>query len=101
MKHLFEIVMEQASPLHKSVLLLMFTTGMRNAEVRNIKLKDFQTNEGIRVLRYIGKGQKPNQIPVHPATGHYLDQYLTWMESRGRKVEPEDYVFQPTKNSHS
>ncbi len=101
MKHLFEIVMEQASPLHKACILTMFTTGCRNAEIRNIKLKDFQTHEGIRVLRYIGKGQKMSQIPVHPATAHYLDQYLAWMESRGRKVEPEDYVFQPTKNSHS
>lgn len=101
MKHLFELVMEQASPLHKSVLLLMFTTGMRNAEVRNIKLKDFQTHEGIRVLRYIGKGQKLNQIAVHPATGHYVDEYLSWMEKRGRKVESEDFLFQPTKNSHS
>lgn len=101
MKHLFEIVMEQASPLHKSVLLLMFTTGMRNAEVRNIKLMDFKTQEGIRVLRYVGKGQKVNQVPIHPATGHYIDEYLTWMEKRGRKVQPEDYLFQPTKNSHS
>lgn len=101
MKHLFEIVLEGASPLHKSVLLLMFTTGMRNAEVRNIRLKDFQTNEGIRVLRYVGKGQKVNQIPVHPATGHYIDTYLAWMEKRGRKVGPEYFLFQPTKNSHS
>lgn len=101
MKHLFELVMEQASPLHKSVLLFMFTTGMRNAEVRNLKLSDFKTHEGIRVVRYIGKGQKVNQVPIHPATAHYVDQYLTWMEERGRKVESEDYLFQPTKNSHS
>lgn len=101
MRLLFEIVMEQASPLHKGVLLMLFTTGMRNAELRNIKLKDFQTHEGIRILRYIGKGQKVNQIPIHPATGHYVDEYLRWMEKIGRKVEPEDYLFQPTKNSHS
>jgi len=101
MKHLFELVMEQASPLHKSVLLFMFTTGMRNAEVRNLKLSDFKNHEGIRVVRYIGKGQKMNQIPMHPATAHYIDQYLAWMEARGRKVEPDNYLFQPTKNSHS
>lgn len=100
MKHLFEIVLEQAPILHKVTLLALFTTGMRNAEIRNIKLKDFQIHKGVRVLRYVGKGQKVNQISIHPATAHYLDLYLKWMEEKGRKIGPDDYLFQPTKNSH-
>jgi integrase len=101
MRHLFEIVMEQASPLHKALTLLLFSSGIRNAEARNIKLKDFQTNEGLRVLRYIGKGQKVNEITIHPATAHHIDEYISWMEKKGRKIGPDDFLFQPTKNSHS
>ncbi len=100
MRHLFELIDEKASFLHKSALYTMFTTGLRNAELRNIKLGDFQTHEGIRILRYIGKGQKPNEVPIHPVTAHHIDQYLAWMEKIGRKVMPDDYLFQPTKNSH-
>ena len=99
MKHLTDLVMRKASPLHAGVILLAFSTGMRNHEIRNIKLKDFRIQEGIRILSYIGKGQKPNQVPIHPVTGHYLDKYIAWMEYKGRRIMPEDYLFQPTKSS--
>lgn len=99
MKHLTELVIRKGSPLHAAVILLAFSTGMRNHEIRSIKLKDFRIQEGIRILSYIGKGQKPNQVPIHPVAGHYLDKYLAWMEHKGRKVMPEDYVFQPMKSS--
>jgi len=100
MKHLFELVTEKGSKLHVSIIHLAFTSGMRNAELRNIKLRDFQVHEGVRVLRYIGKGQKVNQIAIHPTTAHHLDQYLAWMEEKGRKIGPDDFFFQPSKNSH-
>ncbi len=47
----------------------------------------------------IGKGQKKNEIPLHPTTVHYVDEYIMWMEKNGRKISPEDFLFQPTKNS--
>lgn len=99
MKHLVELVLEKGSPLHKAIILTMFTTGMRNAEVRNIKLVDIQVHEGIKVLRYVGKGQKLNQVPLHPATAHYVDEYIAAMARKGRAIGGEDYLFQPAKNS--
>jgi site-specific recombinase XerD len=101
MKNLFDIVIEEAPPLHKAVVLLIFTTGMRQAELRNIKRDDFLEREGIRFLSYMGKGQKKNQVPIHPTAGHYIDSYIEWMEGIGRKIEKEDYLFQPTKNSYN
>ena len=100
MKNLFDLVIAEAPPLHKAVILLLFTTGMRQAELRGIKMKNFTQREGIRFLRYLGKGQKMNEVPVHPTTAHYIDKYLAWMESIGRKVEEEDFLFQPTKNTY-
>ena len=99
MKHLTELVMRKGSPLHAAVILLAFSTGMRNHEIRNIRLKNFKAHEGIRILSYIGKGQKPNQVPIHPVAGHYLEKYLAWMAHKGRTVTSEDYVFQATKSA--
>ncbi len=79
MKDFFRLVIRKAPPLHRGALLLLFTTGMRNHELRNIKLSDFENREGVKVLRYIGKGQKLNQVPIHPVTGYHLGQYLDFM----------------------
>jgi integrase/recombinase XerD len=101
MKTLFDLIIEQASPLHRAIILLLFTTGMRQAELRSLKLSSLESDEGIGFIRYIGKGQKMNKVPVHPTTLYYIDEYLKWMEARNRKVELDDYLFQPSKNSHS
>ena len=57
MKTLFDLIIEEAPPLHKASILLLFTTGMRQAELRNLKFSNFQSREGIRFMTYIGKGQ--------------------------------------------
>ena len=100
MNTFFDLVIQEAEPLHKAIILLLFTTGMRQAELRNLKLSNFKTQEGIRFLSYMGKGQKINQIPIHPTAAHYVDEYVVWMGIIGRKIEENDFLFQPTKNSH-
>ena len=100
MKTFFDLVIQEAHPLHRAIILLLFTTGMRQAELRNLKLSNFKTQEGIRFLSYMGKGQKINQIPIHPTTSFYVDEYTKWMETAGRKIDERDFLFQPTKNSH-
>ena len=100
MKMFFDLVIQEAPPLHKAIILLLFTTGMRQAELRNLKPSNFSTQEGIRFLNYMGKGQKLNQIPIHPTAAFYIDEYLNWMGVIGRKIEENDFLFQPMKNSH-
>ncbi len=97
MKELFTLVLKKAPPMHACLILLMFTSGMRNAELRNIKLGDFSDLEVVRVLRYIGKGQKQSEIAIHPATAYYIDEYLKWMVKQGRPLSKQDYLFQPVK----
>jgi len=96
-KDFFKLITRKAPPLHKAILLLLFTTGMRNHEVRNVRLKDFENREGIKILRYVGKGQKVNQVPIHPVAAYHLGQYLDWMQSKGRPISPDNYLFQPSK----
>ncbi|MEO5971152.1 MAG: tyrosine-type recombinase/integrase [Bdellovibrionia bacterium] len=76
MKTFSDIIIEKAPPLHKAIILLLFTAGMRQAELKNLKLTNFKTQEGIQFLNYIGKGQKMNQIPIHPTTAYYADEYV-------------------------
>ena len=97
MRQFFELVMRRANPLHKSILLLLFTTGMRNNEARSIKLNDFELRDGVKVLRYVGKGQKINVVPIHPATSHALGHYVEWMKKQGRQITSDDYFFQASK----
>jgi site-specific recombinase XerD len=99
MKNFLNLVISEASALHKAVILVLFTTGMRQAELRGLKLKDIIKIEGIHFLTYMGKGSKINQVPLHPTTSHYIDEYLSWMSTTERVVKADDYIFQPTKNS--
>ncbi len=41
-----EIISEKASPLHKSVVFLFFSTGIRKSELINLKLKDYTEING-------------------------------------------------------
>ncbi len=101
MKNLFDQIIEEAPPLHRAVILLLFTTGIRQAELRNIRLCDFKMNEGINFLKYIGKCQKMNEIPVHPTAAHFINEYINWMTRNARNIDKSDYLFQPTKNSYN
>lgn len=98
-KNLFDLVIEEAPPLHRAVILLLFTTGMRQAECRNLKPSNFKNIEGMRFVRYMAKGTKMNEVPLHPTAAHFIDEYMKWMEKRGRKIEQDDFLFQPSKNS--
>lgn len=72
---------------------------MRNHELRNIRLKDFELRDGVKVLRYTGKGQKTNIVPIHPAAAYHLGKYTEWMEKRGRPIQSDDFLFQPSKTT--
>jgi site-specific recombinase XerD len=52
-------------------------------------------------LRYIGKGQKVNHVPIHPVAGYHLGQYLDRMASKGRPIGPGDYLFQASKQNQN
>jgi integrase/recombinase XerD len=98
-KRLFKLIIRRANPLHRSVLLLMWTSGLRNHEIRKIKLKDFEMRDGVKVLRYVGKGKKENVVPIHPATAYHLGLYLEWMDKKGRPIQPDDFLFQASKRA--
>lgn len=87
-----------AGVMHKALLLLFFTTGLRKSEVLNLRRKDFKEMTGFKIIEYRGKGGKLGQKLLHPKCVEALEQYLSFMKSSGREHAPQDWLFQPSRN---
>lgn len=102
-RELFELLKngDQESPsryLHRALLVTFFMTGMRKAEILNLKYKDYREINDYKVLEFIGKGGKVGQKVLHPLCVEALEEYLGWMRSINRGHQSEDWLFQPTRN---
>ncbi|MBF0362068.1 MAG: tyrosine-type recombinase/integrase [Oligoflexia bacterium] len=90
-KYLFDLVLEKGTILHKAIIFTLFTTGIRQAELRNIEISDIKSIDGISILSIIAKGQSQHQIPLHPTTAYYLRTLLESYEDTDNKNS--DWVF--------
>lgn len=100
---LFELLSQgdkesQSRFLHKALLTCFFMTGMRKAEILNLKFKDYREINDFHVFEFKGKGGKVGQKVLHPLAVAALEEYFEWMRSIGREHESEDWLFQPTRN---
>lgn len=89
---------KKAGPMHKALLITFFTTGLRKSEVLNLKFKNYKKVSAGVILEFKGKGGKLGQKLLHPSAISALENYFSWMESVERKLEGNDWLFQPTKN---
>ena len=55
---------------------VLLTCGLRVSEATGADVADLATDTGHRVLIVRGKGGKTRTVPIPPATGHTLDEYL-------------------------
>lgn len=78
---------------NRALLEVMYSTGLRNMEVRNLKLYDVNTKDGEAHVRY-GKGGVDRVVPLGEIAAKYVDLYVK--ESRpkllGWKEDP-GYLF--------
>lgn len=84
--------------LHRAILMMFFTTGLRKSEILNLKFKDYREINEYRVLEFVGKGGKIGQKVLHPECIETLDHYIQNMDKLGRSLEREDWLFQPSHN---
>lgn len=84
--------------LHKAIMTLFFTTGMRHTEVSHLKFKNLDEENGFTVIKYKAKGAREMVTPLNPKVETALGEYLRWCESEGYSMRPSDYIFRPTKN---
>ena len=75
---------------NKMILMVFFDTGIRLAELTNMKMDQIQD---LYFIIY-GKGRKERVVPKNPAVGKFLYKYLKAREKyfMGRHFE-EEYVF--------
>jgi len=88
----------ESAPLHRAVIYLLFSTGIRKSELINLKLSDLKIQGGHHTITIVAKGGKRLVKVLHPTCVEIIQNYLNWMASKGREVNNEDYLLQPTKN---
>jgi integrase/recombinase XerD len=99
-KCLFEQLDKLNGPglLHKAVLYTLFTTGIRKAELINLKIKNFYIKDGFHLIDIRAKGGKLLTKVVHPRCAEVIKDYLDHLRATDQSLHPEDWIFRPTKN---
>jgi integrase/recombinase XerD len=85
--------------MHRAVIFLLFSTGMRKAELINLTFKDYQqADEQTFCLKIKAKGGKFLLKVLHPSAKLVLDQYLNSLVESGAISSGNEYLLQPTRN---
>jgi site-specific recombinase XerD len=66
------------------------TTGLRKAEICNLKLEDLKTYRNQAVIDVIGKGKKLRRIPLKTETLFAIQDYL---KANGNGIDPGHPIF--------
>lgn len=74
----------------KLIVALLYTTGMRRAEMINLKMAniDFST----KTLKVLGKRNKERILPLLASTKELFDEYFTYREAL-KPIEDIEFVF--------
>lgn len=76
---------------NRSILEVLYASGIRNSELRNLKLEDFKAAEGFLTVR-AGKWGKDRVVPLGKAALHFTSLYIE--KSRSRLTGPDcKYLF--------
>jgi integrase/recombinase XerD len=81
---------------YKAIIMTLYSTGMRQNELRNLKITDIDSQRMVITIRG-GKGQKDRQALLSKANLQCLRKY--WSEDRLKQKVKSDWLFTPTKNS--
>lgn len=72
----------------KTVLELLYATGMRRAELRELKLSSLDVRAN--TIRVIGKRNKERIVPIIPETMEHIQAYIT---ERNKIADSHDYLI--------
>jgi integrase/recombinase XerD len=76
----------------RCILELLYSAGLRNQELRMLKVTDLNLEEGI-VLVEGGKGNRDRYTPIGKIVCRYLKQYLAEARSAILKGRPSEYLI--------
>ncbi len=85
--------------LHRAVIFLLFSTGLRKGELSNLKVKDYKKiDEGTYCLIVRAKGGKYLTKVLHPSARIVLDEYINFQITKGAILNPDEFLLKPTRN---
>lgn len=86
--------------LWKAIVMIIYSTGMRQSEARNLKIQDIDSKRMVIYIRN-SKGAKDRQAKLYPNVLECLRIY--WQKYRIEKNShvKSDYLFIPNKNSYN
>lgn len=92
--------------LHKTLIYILFYTGIRVSELIGIKRKDYFEYNGMPAIKINAKGGKTRIVPVHQKIKVVLDEYLKIMRKEIKKrfsesLTSDDYLFFSVKNNRN
>ena len=79
----------------RSMLELLYATGLRVSELVNLKLTSVNMNQG--VVRTIGKGSRERLVPLGDAALHWLTQYCAQSRRELLKGQQSDVLYLTTR----
>jgi integrase/recombinase XerD len=91
LKSFYEAVWKSSDRTHMIMLKLLIFTGIRNAELANIMIKDVDLS-GLKIQIKQGKGNKDRYVPIPPAFRGELKQFILMQEEKGTK-----YLFETNR----
>lgn len=80
-----QVIAAAHSLMHRTMLMLLYSTGMRNAELRHLQVADIDSRRMLIHIRH-GKGGRDRYVPLSPALLETLRAYYRWMR-------PTHYLF--------
>jgi site-specific recombinase XerD len=84
-------LIDSASNLfHRAMLMTLYSTGMRRAELCHLKVEDIDSTRMIVHIRH-GKRNRDRDVPLSPKLLETLREYWRWMQ-------PKTYLFPGTQN---
>ncbi|MCU1273014.1 MAG: phage integrase family protein [Bryobacterales bacterium] len=84
-------LIDSASNLfHRAMLMTAYSTGMRRAEMCQLKVEDIDSDRMLIHIRQ-GKGRRDRDVPLSPKLLDTLREYWRWMR-------PKTYLFPGTVN---
>lgn len=99
-KRLLEIIPTDnlSGLLHKAVLTLLFTTGMREGEMAGLKIKNLCYVGKTFSIRYFAKGAKEMTTALNPKAIDAIGNYLRACEDQNYSMNEDDFLFRPSFN---
>ena len=91
-EEVIRLIEAASSLMHRTMLILLYATGIRRAEVRLLKVSDIDSHCMVIHIKQ-GKGQRDRDLPMTPKLLESLRDYWRW-------AKPRVYLFPSPCSAH-